>query len=83
MVRARPNQAFQRWEGDNLVDLAADALSVCGEAARQHWTAQITDVDLGLCFDVVAATPNLSDPTRSFVRTALATNRKRLRDALR
>ena len=74
---------FNGGEAINLVDLAAVALSVCGEAARQHWMAQIIDVDLGLCFDVVAATPNLSDPTRSFVRTALATNRKRLRDALR
>lgn len=74
---------FNGGEAINLVEVAADALSVCGEAARRHWTAQITDVDLGLCFDVVAATPNLSDPTRSFVRTALATNRKRLRDAFR
>ena len=74
---------FNAGEAISLIDVAAEALSVCGGAARQHWTAQITNVDLDLCFDIVAATPNLSDPTRSFVRTALATNRKRIRDALR
>ncbi|NTY62360.1 hypothetical protein [Mycolicibacterium sphagni] len=74
---------FRGGEATNLVDIALDALSVCGAAARQHWAAQITDVDLDVCFDIVAATPNLSDPTRSFVRTALATNRKRIRDAVR
>ncbi|WP_006247144.1 hypothetical protein [Mycolicibacterium tusciae] len=74
---------FNGGEAISLVDVAALALSVCGAAARKHWVAQITDVDLDVCFDVVAAVPNLSDPTRSFVRTALATNRKRLRDALR
>lgn len=74
---------FDGGDAISLVDVAAGALSVCGDAARKHWVAQITDVDLDLCFDVVAATPDLSDPTRSFVRTALATNRKRLRYALR
>ncbi len=74
---------FNGGEAINLVDIATDALSVCGAAARRHWVAQITDVDLDVCFDIVAATPNLSDPTRSFVRTALATNRKRIRDAVR
>lgn len=74
---------FDGGDAISLVDIAAGALSVCGDDARKHWVAQITHVDLDLCFDVVAATPNLSDPTRSFVRTALATNRKRLRDALR
>lgn len=74
---------FNGGEAISLVDAATDALSVCGSAARQHWTAQITDVDLDLCFDIVAAIPNLSDPTRNFLRTALATNRERIRDALR
>ncbi|WP_071285757.1 hypothetical protein [Mycolicibacterium llatzerense] len=74
---------FNGGETISLVDVAVEALAVCTGAARQHWAAQITDVDLDLCFDTVAATPNLSDPTRSFVRTALATNRKRIRDAVR
>lgn len=74
---------FNGGEAINLVDIAAEALSACRAGARRHWAAQITDVDLDVCFDIVAATPNLSDPTRSFVRTALATNRKRIRDAVR
>ena len=74
---------FDGGDAISLVDLAAGALSVCGDAARRHWVAQIIDVDLDLCFDVVAAVPGLSDPTRSFVRTALDTNRKRIRVALR
>ncbi len=74
---------FYGGDAISLVDVAVEALSVCGAAARKHWVAQITGVDLDLCFDVVAAIPNLSDPTRTFVRTALATNRKRIRDALR
>jgi hypothetical protein len=74
---------FDGGEAIGLLDVAANALSMCSPTAREHWIAQITDVDLDLCFDIVAATPNLSDPTRSFLRTALATNRKRLQDALR
>ncbi|MGV0584513.1 hypothetical protein ABQE45_12255 [Mycobacteroides chelonae] len=74
---------FNGGEAISLISVAVEALSVCRGAAREHWTAQITDVDLDLCFDIVAAVPNLSDPTRSFVRTALVTNRKRIRDALR
>jgi len=74
---------FNGGEAISLIDVAGEALSVCGVAARQHWAAQIINVDLDICNDIVVATPNLSDPTRTFVRTALATNRKRISDALR
>lgn len=73
---------FDGGQAIGLAEVATRALSIAGAAAQKHWIAQITDVDLDVCFDVVAATPDLSDPTRKFLRTALDTNRKRLRDAL-
>ncbi|MCV7198172.1 hypothetical protein [Mycobacterium angelicum] len=75
----------KRFDGgvpSGLVDIAGRALALAGSNARRHWTSQINNVDLDLCFDVVAAVPDLSDPTRSFLRTVLATNRKRLCHAL-
>lgn len=74
---------FNGGEAISLVDAAVEALSACGGPARRHWVAQITNVEMDRCFDIVAATPNLSDTTRSFLRTTLVTNRKRIRDALR
>lgn len=76
----------KRFDGGGvnaLVALAISALSFASDAARAHWAARISGVDLDECCDVIAAIPNLSDPTRSFLRTVVSTNRKRLRDALR
>lgn len=76
----------KRFDGGvavNLVDLAARGMTLASYEARRHWDAQIRHVDLDICFDVISAVPDLSDPTRTFLRTALATNRKRLTDVLR
>lgn len=64
----------------NLVDLAQQALSMSSNTAQNHWLHQLSAVDLGVCFDVVDAVPDLSDTTRTFVKTALNTNRKRISD---
>ncbi|MFT4044969.1 MAG: hypothetical protein QM673_17545 [Gordonia sp. (in: high G+C Gram-positive bacteria)] len=66
----------------DLIDLAAEAVSVCSVDARWHWVRQINAVDLALCDDVIHRIPNMSESTRSFVSTVVTTNRKRLCDAL-
>ncbi|MGV8871767.1 MAG: hypothetical protein ACOH2Q_04520 [Rhodococcus sp. (in: high G+C Gram-positive bacteria)] len=65
-----------------LVDLARHALSLLKPDAGRYWRDRIVALDLGLCNDVINATPNMSDHTRTFVQIAVATNRKRLIDAL-
>ncbi|PXW25081.1 UNVERIFIED_CONTAM: hypothetical protein DES50_12329 [Williamsia faeni] len=76
----------KRFDGgrkQGLVDIASDGLSRASGRARQHWVDRIAGVDLEVCNDVVVAVPDLSDPTRRFLQTAIATNRKRLCDALK
>lgn len=75
----------KRFDGGTptgLIDVAQHALAQASVHARHHWIDKLTDIDARLCDDVVKATPNLSDPTRTFLIEALATNRKRLCDAL-
>ncbi|MEB3065671.1 HipA domain-containing protein [[Mycobacterium] zoologicum] len=75
----------KRFDGGaavSLIDLAGRALSMAGVVARQHWVNQIANVDLVICSDIIEATPDLSDSTRSFLRTVLTTNRKRICDAV-
>ncbi|MGC4960050.1 hypothetical protein [Gordonia sp. DT101] len=73
---------FDSGEPRDLVGLAVEALSMCSADARGHWVAQITAADLGVCHDVINRTPNMSHQTRTFLRTVITTNRKRLCDAL-
>lgn len=73
---------FNGGEPIGLVELAKHALELASPTARRHWSAQITGIDLDVCFDVVEATPDLSETTRRFLKTALTTNRKRIDDAL-
>lgn len=73
---------FYGGKRTSLVKIAERALAVASEEARQHWIKQITAVDVGLCNDVVEAIPRMSDPDRKFVQSVIATNRKRICDAL-
>lgn len=73
---------FDGGKAHSLLEYAQQALNMADPDARQYWIDRIKGTDLDVCFDVVAATPDLSDPTRRFLQTAVATNRKRLCDAL-
>lgn len=64
-----------------LVELAEHALQLATRDARRHWREQISQVDDGLCENVVARIPNLSDSTRTFIHEVLIINRRRLRNA--
>ncbi|WP_032377556.1 HipA domain-containing protein [Rhodococcoides fascians] len=75
----------KRFDGGvavGLVDIAMQALSLASTDARRFWRDRIVGLNLDLCDDVINAAPNLSDQTRTFVQIAVATNRKRLIDAL-
>lgn len=73
---------FDGGEVQSLLEQARRALSMASPDAGQYWIDRMTGVDLGVCFDVIEATPDLSDSTRRFLHTAVSTNRKRLCDAL-
>lgn len=73
---------FYGGEPRSLVDLAAEAISMTSATAQTHWRARLTGVDLDECSAIVDRTPNMSDLTRTFVRSVITTNRKRLCDAL-
>lgn len=79
------NGRTRRFDGGTpryLVDIAVQALSKCSTKAKSYWTEQIATADLDICDDIVGGIPNMSDPTRSFARTVITANRKRLCDAL-
>lgn len=63
-----------------LVELAAHGLRLATLDARRHWREQISQVDGGLCENIVARIPDLSDSTRTFIHEVLIINRRRLRD---
>jgi hypothetical protein len=64
-----------------LLDVALHAFSLATAAGRQHWTDRFGILDLQECSDIVAAVPDLSVPTRTFISEVLATNLNRIRDA--
>jgi hypothetical protein len=72
---------FETARSLTLVELAEQALQLASGDARRHWREQISQVDDGLCEDIVARIPDLSDSTRTFISEVLVINRRRLCDA--
>jgi hypothetical protein len=75
---------FERKPGEprlTLVNVAARALRLCSEAARDHWLLQLEDIDESEVRRVVARVPRMSDPARRFADEVLEVNRRRVLDA--
>jgi hypothetical protein len=73
-----------RFEGGRrvtLVDYAAAALTSAGPAVRDVWLGWLDDVADQSIESVIATTPEMSEPTRTFCLTLLGVNRRRLLDA--
>jgi hypothetical protein len=64
-----------------LVDLAARALGLCSEAAREHWLGQLERLQSTEVGRILVRVPRMSEPARSFANKVLDVNRRRLLDA--
>lgn len=74
-------RTFDAPDGTTLLDVAAAALERAA-AAGEHWKAQISQVDPQMWDDIVDSVPDLSGPTRSFIKQVLTINQRRLLNVL-
>ena len=75
-------RTFDMPRRTTLIDVAAAGLRTAQLAARTHWRHQLSQVEAQVCDDVVDSVPELSGPTRSFIKEVLTINRRRLLDVI-
>lgn len=63
-----------------LVALAGQAVGTASVVANTYWREAVTSVRLDEAADLIEDVPEVSEPTRTFTRTVLSTNLKRMRD---
>jgi hypothetical protein len=69
-----------RWQ--TLVDLAGDAISLCGRSTREYWRERILSLDRRIVGDLFASAPGMTETAHRFTVELVKVNRGRLLDVL-
>ncbi|WP_235746487.1 hypothetical protein, partial [Mycobacterium tuberculosis] len=69
-----------RWQ--TLVDLAGDAIRLCGPSTREYWRERILSLERRTVEDLFASAPGMTETAHRFTVELVKINRERLLDVL-